>query len=141
MSKKAIDGGEVDWFSEEVILKLLDVTENGLEAVAARVDALAKQNIITNDQVDTGFMANSVYFATGNVSSYTDGSGTLTDKNGNLVERDMAPEAPLPSEYRALVCIGANYAIFQEMENPFLYPALVQVAGEADGIIEAIAND
>jgi hypothetical protein len=134
-------GGEVDWFAEDVILKFAEITEDGLAAVAARVDALAKQGIVTNDQVDTGFMVNSVYHVAGNVSSYQDSSGTHTDKNGNLVDRDMAPEAELPKEYKALVCIGANYAIYQELQKPFLYPALEQVSAEAGGIIEAVAND
>lgn len=142
MAKKVSQDGEVDWFAEDVILKLDDITRRGLEAVAARIDALTKLNIATNDQIDTGFMVNSVYFATGDDSSYLDvETGTFVDKNGNLVDRELAPEADLPDEFEALVCVGANYAIFQEMDQPFLYPALVQAADEAGGIIEAVTKD
>ena len=132
--------GKVNWYTEDVILKLMDTSQRGLEAVAARVDGLAKINIVANDQVDTGFMVNSVYFATEKDSTYRDDSGTQVNREGNFVEREMAPEAELPADYVALVCVGANYAIHQEMAQPFLYPALVQAAAEAGGIIEKVAK-
>jgi hypothetical protein len=110
--------------------------------VAARIDGQTKLNIVANDQVDTGFMVNSVYFATEEGSSYgeTDEAGLFPNRQGDLVAREMAPEAPLPDNFAALVCVGASYAIYQEMVDPFLYPALVQVAGEAGGIIEKAAK-
>jgi hypothetical protein len=142
MAKTKSRNGEVDWYSEQVILKLDDVTRRGLEAVAARIDALTKLNIVANDQVDTGFMVNSVYFATAEESSYLEvETGTFIDKNGRFVERELAPEADLPGDYEALVCVGANYAIYQEMAQAFLYPALVQAAAEAGGIIEKVAKE
>ena len=130
----------LNWYANDVILKLEDVTQRGLEAVADRIDGLAKINIVDNDQVDTGFMVNSVYFVTEKESTYLDDSGTQVNREGNFVEREMAPEADLPKDYAALVCVGANYAIYQEMSNPFLYPALVQAASEAGGIIEKVAK-
>ena len=141
MAKSKSDAGEVNWFEEDVILKLDNITRRGLEAVAARIDALTKLNIVANDQVDTGFMVNSVYFVSRDQSTYLDDSGVQVNREGNFVERQMAPEAPLPTEYTALVCVGANYAIFQELDNAFLYPALVQAAGEAGGIIEKVAKE
>lgn len=134
---------KVNWYGEKVRLHFEEITRRGLEAVAAEIAGRAMINITDNNQVDTGFMRNSVYFATEEGSSYneTDKDGLHLNRLGELVEREMAPEAPLPEEYAALVCVGANYAIFQEMDNPFLYPALEQVAAEAGGIIEAVAND
>ncbi len=133
--------GKVNWYAEDVVLKFTKLSERALEAAAARVDALTKLNIVANDQVDTGFMVNSVYFATAETSTYQDGSGTQINREGNFVEREMAPEAPLKDGAAALVCVGANYAIFQEMANPFLYPALLAVRGEMKGIIETVAKD
>lgn len=132
--------GKVNWYAEDVVAHFTKVSERAIEAAAARVDALAKMNIVANDQVDTGFMVNSVYFATEDNSSYMDSGGLFTDKNGNRVEREMAPEATLKDGATALVCVGANYAIFQEMANPFLYPALLAVKGEMKGIIETVAK-
>lgn len=133
--------GKVNWYAEDVVLKFTRLSERALEAAAARVDALAKMNIVANDQVDTGFMVNSVYFATEDNSTYMDGSGTQINREGNFVEREMAPEASLKDGATALVCVGANYAIFQEMANPFLYPALLAVKSEMKGIIETVAKD
>lgn len=141
MAKTKNQNGEVNWYSEQVILKLDDVTRRGLEAVAARIDALTKININQNNQIDTGFMANSVYFATKDDSTYLDDSGVQINREGNFVEREMAPEATLPPDQAALICVGANYAIYQEMQKPFLYPALVQAAAEAGGIIEKVAKE
>ncbi|MBK7916509.1 MAG: hypothetical protein IPJ94_09645 [Chloroflexi bacterium] len=132
--------GKVNWYAEDVVAHFTKVSERAIEAAAARVDALAKMNIVANDQVDTGFMVNSVYFATAETSTYQDGSGTQVNREGNFVEREMAPEATLPDNATALVCVGANYAIFQEMANPFLYPALLAVKGEMKGIIETVAK-
>ncbi|MBK8987381.1 MAG: hypothetical protein IPM39_15110 [Chloroflexi bacterium] len=137
----AVRRGKVNWYAEDVVVKFTKLSERALEAAAARVDALTKINIVANDQVDTGFMVNSVYFATDGNSSYMDSGGVFTDKHGNQVERQMAPEATLKDGAAALVCVGANYAIFQEMDNPFLYPALLTVRGEMKGIIETVAKD
>lgn len=141
MAKTKNQNGEVNWYEEQVILKLENITRRGLEAVAARIDALTKININQNNQIDTGFMANSVYFATKGDSTYTDDSGMYTDRQQRTVARDMAPEATLPPDQTALICVGANYAIYQEMQKPFLYPALVQAAAEAGGIIEKVAKE
>lgn len=133
--------GKVNWYAEDVVVKFTKLSERAIEAAAARVDALTKINIVANDQVDTGFMANSVYFATEGSSTYQDASGAQINREGNFVEREMAPEAPLKDGAAALVCVGANYAIFQEMATPFLYPALLAVKGEMKGIIETVAKD
>lgn len=142
-TKSKGEGWEVDWYVEDVILQVEKATQRSLEAVAARIDGLTKINIATNDQVDTGFMVNSVYFATAEGSTYSDADadGLYSNSQGQMVEREKAPEAPLPPEYDALVCVGANYAIFQEQQQPFLYPALLQAAAEAEGIIEKALKD
>jgi hypothetical protein len=141
-SKTTTPGGQLNWYGSKVSLHFDKITRRGLTAVAARVDGLTKTNIVANDQVDTGFMVNSVYFVAGDESTYaeTNGNGQFVNRQGHLVERQLAPEAPLPAEYAALVCVGANYAIFQEMDFPFLYPALQQTATEAGGLIQQEAQ-
>ena len=141
--------GKVDWYAEDVVLKFTKLTERAVEMAAFRVDALAKLNINKNDQIDTGFMVNSVYVVTAEDSTYAttkpDGvyswSPRKHDGASGEAHREMAPEAPLPDGKAALVCVGANYAIFQEMANPFLYPALLAVKSEMKGIIETVAKD
>ncbi|MCA9936194.1 MAG: hypothetical protein H6662_15615 [Ardenticatenaceae bacterium] len=134
---------KVDWFGEDVMLKVVSATRQAIEATAIRVVGQTEINITANNQVDTGFMRNSVYFATKDDSTYEDADtdGAYVNLQGDLVERSLAPEAPLPAEYDALVCIGADYAIFQEMANSFLYPALQQVRGEVKGILQRTAKE
>jgi len=148
-TKSKGEGWKVDWYLEDVILQVEKATQRSLEAVAARIDGLTKINIVQNDQVDTGFMLNSVYFATRDGSTYAqtmeDGLHPWNPKKHDGVQGtavgQKAPEAPLPPAYDALVCVGANYAIFQEQQQPFLYPALLQAAAEAEGIIQKALKD
>lgn len=141
MSKQLIPGGEINWYSDKVEVHFADVSRRAMEAVAALIDQQAKINIVTNDQVDTGFMVNSVYFRSKEASSYgaaKSATASLPTKSKGL---NLAPMAELPEGYEALVCVGANYAIFQEMANPFLYPALLKAAGQAGGTIEKVATN
>lgn len=137
------DKGEVDWFGEEVLLQLGNIAREGVEAIAHEITAQAVVNITNNNQVDTGFMRNTVYVATREDSTFneTDGDGLYVNKLGQQVERNMAPEQPLPAEYDALVCVGADYAIFQELEKPFLYPALLAAQAAAGGILKQKAKE
>lgn len=128
----------VDWLGEEVVLALERATDAMLAAIALRIEAQAKVNIVANGQVDTGFMLNSVYTVTRETSSYpqTWPSGHYAvrpDKHGGreaLVAQERAPEADLPPDASALVAVGAAYAIGPELRQSFLYKAVEQVAGE-----------
>lgn len=142
-AKTVTNAGEVNWYEDELMLVLENATRKGLAALAARVDGLAKINIVENDQVDTGFMLNTVYHVAEGVSTYaaTAESGEYTGKTGVGRFVDKAPEAKLPDEYEALVAVGADYAIFQEQQNSFLFKALLQASQEAGGIIQAAAKE
>lgn len=142
ISRTVTPGGEVNFYKEACIAHFAGVSRKGLAAVAARIEGQAKINIVANDQVDTGFMLNTVYHVSEDGSSYgqANSSGQYTNKDGQQVKRRIAPEAQLIPIYDAMVVAGANYAIFQEMMQSFLYKALVDVAAEAGGIIEAIAK-
>ena len=51
----------VEWFGDDVQLKLEGATDEMIKAAAFMVEGQAKVNITTNGQVDTGFMRASVY--------------------------------------------------------------------------------
>lgn len=139
-TRRVSKNGKVDWYTEEVTAHFKGVTRKALSAVAARIEGQTKINIVGNDQVDTGFMLNTVYHVGAGGSTYNQASGYYTNQEGQQVKRQMAPQAALPLNAEALVAVGANYAIFQELQDPFLYKALTQVASEAGGIIEASAK-
>ena len=134
--------GRLTWRKREVMLAVKDATAAGMNKLALRVESEAKQNIVANDQVDTGFMLNTVYHVS-RLSSYpaTDAPGVKTGrKSGQRRQVQKAPEAALPPQYMALVACGAEYAIYQELQQSFLYLALVQVAGDASAIQGSFAN-
>lgn len=70
--------------------------------------ANVKAMIVANDQIDTGFMLNSVYFVTSGQSTYRGGDKAL-------------PQVAKPgSELEAWVAVGAEYAIYQEMGTAYM---------------------
>lgn len=122
---------KINWFASKVKVALKEPERKLLLAYAFQVEAQAKVNITDNEQVDTGFMLNSVYISGGGESSYgrTDPGGTYTSqKTGDTVKREIAPEER-PSGDSIYVVVGAEYAIFQEARRSFLYTALEQVVG------------
>jgi hypothetical protein len=54
---------------------------------------------------------------------------------------DMAPEERLPSGVAAAVVVGANYAIYQEVQQSFLYAGAEEAAREAGGICEKVFRE
>lgn len=141
VKKTRLKNGEVQWRGQEVFLLLEEVTADALEAAAFSVEGGAKQNIVANDQVDTGFMLNSVY-AVGQGSqgldSYEAAASSARAQNPDGVM--LAKEAP-PGEGTALVAVGAEYAIFQETESSFLYRALEQEGHAVGGELVAKAKE
>jgi hypothetical protein len=120
----------------ETVVK--DCTEELVKRLALRTEERAKLNIRSNGQIDTGFMVNSIYtiFANG-VSGYSISkalaeSETKSRKTGKEVDHsdDMAPEEILSDDVAAAVVVGANYAIYNEARNPFLYPAAAEASRE-----------
>ncbi|MCA9941637.1 MAG: hypothetical protein KC418_23515, partial [Anaerolineales bacterium] len=69
--------GRLTWRKREVMLAVKDATAAGMNKLALRVESEAKQNIVANDQVDTGFMLNTVYHVSRLSNSYpaTDAPG------------------------------------------------------------------
>ena len=134
-----ITGGEVKLYLDRVKIKIKDASDEALAAWAFQLEGQTKANIADNNQIDTGFMMNSVYTITRRDNSYsaTDPSGPYLNAAGEIVERRMAPEQRLPSDAAAGVIVGANYAIYQEVLKSFLYKAAETVTRQAGGTLEA----
>lgn len=127
MAKQA----KVDMHLDHVMLRVEDATDEVLHAVALQVEGTSKRNVVQNDQIDTGFMLNSIYSASNEGSTFGD---TWAGPPGKKARR-----ASLPRLFSAaLVHVSAVYAIFQEMMEPFLRPAADEVAGQVKGIAESV---
>jgi hypothetical protein len=78
--------------------------------VALDAQANIQAQIVANNQIDTGFMLNSVYTQTSDGSTYKGGENAL-------------PETARPSkETEAHIAVGANYAVHQNYGTRFLPP-------------------
>ena len=134
---------EVNLRLDHVNVIVEKATEEALAALALQIEGQAKANIADNDQIDTGFMMNSVYTITRRDSTYNaaDPSGKYTNKAGESVGRKLAPEERLPSDATAGVIVGASYAIYQEQSDSFLFKAAEQVAQQAGGICNPVYRD
>lgn len=98
------------------------------------LQAQIQANIRANDQIDTGFMVNSVYVVTSDSSTYSGGAQAL-------------PEVGKPGDdTTAYTAVAARYAIYQNYGTvhmpgkPFFEPAIYAVMptfNAACGAIEA----
>lgn len=129
---------QVNWYGERVILRVKDATREILGQLALRGEGLAKENIQANNQIDTGFMLNTVYSVLPDgAASPTWESGQYMDSSGKLVQRNAGTPAPVGPEAAAVGCV-AEYAVFQELANSFLYRAMEQLVSEGTGIIQTV---
>lgn len=130
--------GRVDWYGEDVSLRLEEAAQEVIAQAALRIEAHAKVNIRDNGQIDTGFMLNSVYVKLPETSTYGQARAAAGAQNA---DGSMAPEVALPQDAGAAVVVGAAYAIFQEAQQPFLYPAVGRTQREMGGIVERVKRN
>ena len=126
-----VGGATIYWYEETVILETQEKSAEALAAIAAFIEGQAKINITDNDQIDTGFMRNSIYWRIGHKTTYgsTWASGSYEGSKTPGGERNRAPQAEV-QDAAGYVAVGADYAIYQELANPFLFPALQAAAAQ-----------
>lgn len=137
---------KVDWYGDKVRLKIDEHVQRSLEAAAFRIEERTKVNISNSPGasgqglIDTGFLWNSTYVATPRRSTYdqTEPTGLYVSPNqgGREVERHIAPEEPLDVDDAALVAVGAEYAVYQEIKHGFFFKAIEDTREEFKGLIE-----
>jgi hypothetical protein len=133
-----VASAQVNWYGEQVILRVKGATRELLARLALQGEQLAKENIQANNQIDTGFMLNTVYsMGPGGAASPVWESGQYTDKAGKLVQRRGGTPAPVGPDEAAVGCV-AEYAVYQELANSFLYRAMELLASDAGGIIGSV---
>lgn len=121
----------VTWYGDKILAEVQVAKNAIIDEIAFQIEAETKRNIIENNQVDTGFMLNSVYTVTSGGSTFSQARSSAKAQNPKAL---MGTEATAP-EGGAVVAVGAEYAIHQETRRAFLYPAGESVARQAGGII------
>jgi len=137
---------KINWFEDKVRLLINQATAETLANAAFRIEERTKVNITEAPGasgaglVDTGFMLNSTYVVIPSGSTYgqANPSGTYQDRAGREVSRELAPERRLAGGAAALIAVGSDYAIYQEIEHAFLYQAIQETAKEFSGLVEKL---
>jgi hypothetical protein len=125
-------------YASAVIATIKNATDEELAKFAFQIEGQTKANIQRNGQIDTGFMLNSVYTVTkagGNTYDATRPTGGyVSRKSGTKTKRRLAPQRNIPDKAAAIVAVGAEYAVHQEIRKPFLYPAAQQTLAGRPGV-------
>jgi hypothetical protein len=126
----------VNWRTEQVTAIFVKASMDTLSELAFIGEGRTKINITDNDQVDTGFMRASTYAVTPGKSDY---AGNIAEAGLRAYEgdarRDAAPAVALPNDHTVAIAVAAEYAIYQEMLNPFLFPAIESLAKDFNGVV------
>lgn len=131
--------GKVIW-NDGILAEIKAAEKAILSDMAFAIEAEAKVNLTNNNQVDTGFLRNSVYAVTpnGSTEDKIDPNGRYKSrKTGRMVDRRQSGQTVTINSdgTSAAVVAGADYAIHQEAEKSFLYRAGESVAKQSDAII------
>jgi len=120
----------VDWYGDEVLMRLEKFNKAGCDKLALATEAEAKVNIMTpflhkspgrmnkelmRPQVDTGAMVNST--------------------------RAVLDVTRLPRGVMAAVQVSAEYGVYQEAIRPFMMPAAETVAQKSGALLKAVARE
>lgn len=138
---QAVANSDVRWYGKDVLLKIQGATAEGLAAIGFAVEAQAKVNVERNDQIDTGFLLNSIYTVTPATSTFgnTQRGGRLASRaRGGMVERRKFPERRALDD-TVQVVVGAEYGLTLELKRSYLLKALNSVATEGNFADEATA--
>lgn len=123
----------IKWDKEAVVFAVGKKSAEMLDATAAYIAGQARTNVVENDQVDTGFMLNAIYHASPLSSTYGQQKAKAEAENS---DGEIRPEVALMSDDEAIVVAGAEYSIFQEIVNSFLYRAAQEAAVKGLGYVQ-----
>lgn len=127
--------GDVQWYGDRVRGDVAGALDEAIRKIAFDIEAASKMAITDNQQIDTGFMRNSVYtHVKGQGVGGGTGSGQFINSEGQLVKRESASPADL-GDADAIVGVGAVYAIYQELKQSFLRVPFERVIGAAGGTV------
>lgn len=128
----------IDWYEKDVIAVAEGASMEALLAMAFQVEAEYK----IRAAVDTGFMRNTTYVQSAKTSTFQPKEQTLTSKRtGRKGKHKTVPNPePAKDDKEVIVGVGANYAIYREIEDGALYAALQSVAQQAPATIQEVGK-
>lgn len=131
------------WYTKEVSLTLEGATADVLGGAAFQIEAEAKINIRNNRQIDTGFMLNSVWAILPEdadpIPESQDFEQATNDAKAQNTDAEMGNKPSIPAS-GAAAGVGASYAVYNEMRNPFMWPAIEATQQKMGGIVDDVAK-
>jgi hypothetical protein len=110
-----------------------------LNEAAFEAEGLAKQNMVANDSIDTGFALNTIHAIPVGSDGIPATVAAMTDSQGCTVVRESA-DLPGMDDHSSGVGVGANYGIYIELDAPFIFPAVDQVAKRLGATVERVGR-
>lgn len=118
----------VNWFGDQVAKVYKSKAQKGVETIAYEVRHRARQNLRNGGHIDTRFLYDGVYVATPTTTTPIPPNGTYTSLKGNGQVRRQNGEVVQVRD-GAFVGAAASYAVFVEILDPFLWPAVEEMKG------------
>ncbi len=129
--------GVVNWYEDDVMLVVEGATDEFVSKIAFMVEGEAK----VGAPVDTGFLRNAIYAVTPLGQGAAAASGMYrSSAEGRMVERRGVSGTPELGPGEAAVHAAAEYTIYMEMEEAFLWRALERAQGYAGGVIQDVGR-
>jgi len=119
----------VRWFGDKVKKLVNSSAQKGVEDIAFEIRERARNNLQAGGHIDTKFLYNSIYVATPTTTSPLPPPGIYTSLKGHGQVRRALGEVPQVSK-GAVVGAAADYAVFVEISDPFLWPAVEEMRGQ-----------
>jgi hypothetical protein len=135
MSKSAVSV----YHNRDLRINVAGAETDILNEAAFQAEGLAKQNMVTNDSIDTGFALNTIHAIPVASDGIPGTVAALSDQEGRTVLRE-SNDLPGTTEHSSAVGIGANYGVYIELDKPFLFPAAEQVAKDFGATVERVGR-
>lgn len=127
----------VDWYADKVVLLLEGITYDSLLRLAYMIEAEAK----IGAPVDTGFLRNTIYVHSKKGSTFQARSQELKSKKTGSSSVHRTADGPASGDKDSIIVgVAALYAVYAEIRQPFLYPALQKLVRQFGAIIKAEAS-
>jgi hypothetical protein len=135
MSKSAVSV----YHNRELRAQVAGAETDILNEAAFEAEGLAKQNMVANDSIDTGFALNTIHAIPVGSDGIPGTVAATTDREGRTVVRE-SNGLPAMDEHSSGVGVGANYGIYIELDAPFIYPAVEQVAKRLGATVDRVGR-
>ena len=132
----------VRWHGVKVKEQLDDALADLEDRILERITARAEENVVANDQIDTGHMRKSFYAVSPRQNTYrlTHPPGIYwRRKSRAFVPRERAPEIT-PEAGTSIAANSAPYALHPELRQSFMYVAALQMRKEMPVIVSDVSH-